>query len=518
MSGRRQDDAHPLHELSMISPAPPVHPSTPASPSASDSASATDLLRWPIVGGLLRWRHLRTATQIMLLLFAIVIVLHGLVGPQLAPKNLATVLTWIHYRGLLIGVLLAAGNAFCGACPMILVRDLARRIHRPHRHWPRWLGRKWIAIAGFAGVLFAYELFDVWALPAATAWLVLGYFGAAVLVDVIFTGAAFCKHVCPVGQFNFIASTLSPLELGVREPAVCRDCKTVDCIKGRRDAATPAVVVQRGCELALFLPSKVGNLDCTFCLDCVQACPHDNVTIGVRVPGEELADDRLRSAIGRLSRRADLAALALLFTFGALLNAFAMIGPVYALERWIAKAMGTTSEAPVLGLVFAIALGVIPLGLCASAAWLTRRLTSALASVPVFSITDIAVRYAYALVPFGVGVWLAHYGFHLLTGLWTIVPVAQSAMMDATGAAPLGEPNWGWLGMRPGAVFPLQIGAVVLGTLGSLVLAYRISERDYPDRAGRAAVPWLGLILGLAMLALWILAQPMEMRGTGLGG
>jgi polyferredoxin len=470
-------------------------------------------LRWPILGALLRWRHARTAAQMMLLLIAIVIVLHGLFGPQLAPKNLATVLTWIHYRGLLIGALLAVGNVFCGACPMILVRDLARRVHQPARHWPRWLGGKWVALAGFAGVLFLYERFDLWALPAATAWLVLGYFGAAVLVDLTFTGAAFCKHVCPVGQFNFIASTLSPLEVGVREPAVCRECQTVDCIKGRREAARPMVVLQRGCELALFLPSKVGNLDCTFCLDCVQACPHDNVAIDVRVPGDELADDRLRSAIGRLSGRPDLAALALLFTFGALLNAFAMVGPVYAVEQRIAQAMGTRSQTPVLGLVFAIVLGVVPLALCAGAAWLTRRLAAARASI-----TNITVRYAYALVPFGVSVWVAHYAFHFLTGIWTIVPVLQSAMMDATGSALLGEPNWRWLGMRPGAVFPLQIGAVLLGTIGSLVTAYRASERDYPDRAGRAAVPWLLLIVGLALLALWILAQPMEMRGTGLGG
>jgi hypothetical protein len=31
-------------------------------------------------------------------------------------------------------------------------------------------------------------------------------------------------------------------------------------------------------------------------------------------------------------------------------------------------------------------------------------------------------------------------------------------------------------------------------------------------------VPWIILIAGLALAALWILAQPMEMRGTGLGG
>jgi polyferredoxin len=461
----------------------------------------------------LRWRRLRTTAQLVLLVVATVVIAHGLFGPQLAPKNLATVLTWIHYRGLLIGALLAAGNAFCGACPMILVRDLARRLRRPRRRWPRWLARKWLAIALFAAVLFAYELFDLWALPAATAWLVIGYFGSALLVDLTFTGATFCKYVCPVGQFNFIASTLSPTELAVRDSTVCRACRTVDCIKGRRAGAAPAAIVQRGCELGLFLPLKVGNLDCTFCLDCVQACPHDNVAIVFRPPAEELADAGRRSSVGRLSRRTDLAALALLFTFGALLNAFGMIGPVYATERWIAREMRTTSEAPVLGLVFLIALVVIPLAIVTTSAWLTRLISGD----DLSTVRDVAVRYAYAFVPFGAGMWLAHYSFHFLTGIGTIVPVAQSAVIDAAGSALLGDPAWRWLGLRPGAVFPLQVGMVLLGALGSLLVAHRISERDHPGLAARAAAPWFVAIVGLAILALWILAQPMEMRGTGLG-
>jgi ferredoxin len=473
-----------------------------------------DILRWPIAGVWLRRPATRTAAQILLLLVAIVIVFHGLFGPPLASLNLATVLTWIHYRGLLIGALLVAGNAFCGACPMILVRDVGRRFHQPMRRWPRWLGGKTVALILFVAILFSYELFDLWALPAATASLVVGYFVAALVVDLTFSGAAFCKHVCPVGQFNFIASTLSPLEVQVREPAVCRSCKTVDCIKGRRDAAVPAVVIRRGCELALFQPTKVGNLDCTFCLDCVQACPHDNVGIGFRIPGEELTGDRRRSSIGRLTRRPDLAALALLFTFGALLNAFAMIGPIYALEQWIARALHTSSEAPVLVIVFVGALIAIPLILCGSAAWITKRLTS----VQTRTIADIAVRYAYALVPLGFGIWLAHYGFHFLTGVGTIVPVTQNAAIDVMGRAWLGEPNWSWLGLRPSTVFPLQLGITMLGAMGSILLVYRISERDYPAKTTRASASWMVVIVGLTLLALWILAQPMEMRGTGFAG
>jgi ferredoxin len=474
--------------------------------------SSFDLLRWPIVGPVLRWRHFRTAAQTVLLLVALVVVVHGFLGPPLASMNLSTVLTWVHYRGLLIGLLLAAGNALCGACPMILVRDRARRLHRPNRHWPRWLGRKWPALVLFAAILFAYELLDLWALPAATAWLVIGYFAAAVLVDVTFTGAAFCKHVCPVGQFNFVASTLSPLEVGVREPAVCQSCTTVDCIRGRRADTAPAVVLQRGCELALFLPSKVGNLDCTFCLDCVQACPHDNVSIAPRVPGEELTDDGVRSAVGRLSRRTDLAVLAVLFTFAAVLNAFAMTGPIYAVEQRLARALGTSSELIVLGVVFAAGLVLVPLVVCTGAARLTR-----LTAASTLGVRTLAVRYAYALVPLGAAIWLAHYGFHFLTGMGTLLPVAQSAAIDASSRALLGEPDWGWLGMRPGSVFALQLGSVLLGTLGSLALAHRISERDHPGRVLRAAAPWFIVIAGLAALALWILIQPMEMRGTGLG-
>jgi polyferredoxin len=480
----------------------------------SPARAAVDLLQWPIVGAVLRWRHVRSAAQVTLLLVAAAIVVHGLAGPQIASTNLATLLTWIYYRGLLIVVLLVAANLFCAACPMILVRDLARRLHLPARAWPRWLGRKAVAIALFVAVLFLYELFDLWARPDATAGLVIGYFAAAVLIDTTFRGAAFCKHVCPVGQFNFVASTLSPLEVRARATSVCRTCTTVDCIKGRRAPAAPAIVLQRGCELALFQPTKIGNLDCTFCLDCVHACPHDNVAIGFRVPGEELADDRRRSSIGRLSRRPDLALLVLVFTFGAVLNAFAMTGPVYAVQERIADTLGTSRETPVLGIVFVMALGLIPAALCAGAAWLTRRFTHASG----LRVADVAVRYSYALAPLGAGIWLAHYGFHFLTGLGTLLPVTQTALLDATGRAWLGEPDWRWLGIRAGAVFPLQIGATVLGAFGSLALVHRISWRDYRDRATYAALPWIALAVGLAALALWIFAQPMEMRGTGLGG
>ena len=472
------------------------------------------MLRWPAIGGLLRWRHARKTFQLVLLGIAAVVIVDGIFGPQAPTTNLAPVLTWVHYRGLLIVALLAAGNLFCMGCPFVLVRDAGRRLLPPAFRWPRRLRTKWVALGLFVLVLFTYELFDLWALPRATAYLVLGYFAAALVVDLAFSGATFCKYLCPIGQFNFVASTMSPLELHIKTESTCRSCRTADCIKGRRQPDAPQVVVQRGCELGLFLPLKVGNMDCTFCLDCVQACPHDNIALTSRLPGMELADTRRRSGVGWFSRRHDIAGLAVLFAFGGMLNAFAMVAPVYRLESWMAHALGASSEAPVLALLFVMSLGVAPLVLVGGAAALTRLIVGDTTG----TLRSTAANYSYALVPFGIGMWTAHYGFHLLTALLTVVPITQNIANGLAGWTVLGEPFWRWTGMRPGSVFPIQIGCILLGAMGSLALAYRISDRDYAENPGPPTVPWAGVIVALASIAIWILSQPMEMRAGGFLG
>ncbi|MBO0801061.1 MAG: 4Fe-4S ferredoxin, partial [Blastocatellia bacterium] len=147
---------------------------------AADS-SGFDLLRMPIFGKILSHRQTRTLLQIPLLLLSAAMVLHGLFGPSLAPKNLATVLSWVHFRGALVLVMLAAGNFFCYACPLMLVRRTARRFIHPKRNWPRMLRNKWLSLGLFILILFTYELFDLWGSPWWTAWLILAYFAGALL-------------------------------------------------------------------------------------------------------------------------------------------------------------------------------------------------------------------------------------------------------------------------------------------------------------------------------------------------
>ena len=258
-----------------------------------------DVLGWPVVGRLLKWRHARTAIQLGFLLVAVVLVAQGLFGSQVAPDNLATVVTWVHYRGLLVIALLAAGNLFCTGCPFVLVRDVGRRVHRPTLRWPRWLRTKWIAHRALRSC--PVQLRAVRPVGAAAghrpararilrsgARRSISCFPARRSASTCARSASSTSSRPPCRRWSCASS----------QPERCRTCRTFDCIKGNRQTG------QRGCELGLFLPSKVGNLDCTFCLDCVQACPHDNVALAARVPGAELLDLRRRSGIGRLASAA----------------------------------------------------------------------------------------------------------------------------------------------------------------------------------------------------------------------
>jgi cytochrome c oxidase assembly factor CtaG len=335
---------------------------------------------------------LRRVAQSAMLLVAVAVVWDGFRGQQVAALNLAGVLPWIHWRALSMLALLVVGNLFCLSCPFMLARDGARRFVSPKLRWPSALRNKWLAAGLIVLYLWAYEAFSLWDSPWITAWIISGYFVAAVLVDSVFRGASFCKYVCPIGQYHFVVSLVSPREVAVKDKAVCRSCRTYDCIRGNEKA--------RGCELYLFQPKKTGNLDCTFCLDCVKACPHDNVGLLAVTPAKTLLTDSYRSGIGRLSKRADMVALALLLVFGAFVNAAGMVDPVMMWEhRWH---VGTF----VLAGAVALPLAVFWLG------------------------GKHARRLAFALVPLGVSMWAAHLAFHVLGAvLWLQILLLDAGLL-----------------------------------------------------------------------------------------
>jgi len=399
--------------------------------------------RVPAAGRILRYRHFRSILQGTMLILAAAVIVDGFWGPQIGPLNFAGTLPWTYWRGFAVIGLLAAGNLFCMACPFTVPRDLARRFFRPRLRWPKQLRSKWIAVCLLALYLWSYEIFSLWNSPWLTAWMAAGYFATALLVDSFFEGANFCKYVCPIGQFHFVHSLVSPLEVKVRDAKVCTSCETHDCLRGNAR--------QRGCEMLLFQPRKAGNFDCTFCLDCVQACPQDNVGIAVVTPGEQLRADR--------PVRPDLAALVFLLAFGAFINAAGMV----------------VSMGPV---AYAVGLLLPPLLLV----W-----------------SQNARRFAPALVPLGFSMWIAHFLFHLITGWKSALPAIERILRLAITPMEPPAPHW---------LTSVQLLVLDGGLLLSLYVAWRIAQRHLGP-----LVPWAVLVCLLYCAGVWILFQPMQMRG-----
>lgn len=416
---------------------------------------------------------LRRAAQGAMLLLAIAVMADGFRGTQVAPMNLAGVLPWIHWRALSLLALLLVGNLFCMACPFTLARDLGRLIFPARLRWPRLLRTKWLPAGLFIFYLWAYEALGLWDSPWLTAWIIAGYFAAILVVDGVFRGASFCKYVCPIGQFHFVSSLISPGEIGIRSAEVCHSCRTHDCIRGNdRD---------HGCELDLFQPQKAGNLDCTFCLDCVKACPHDNVVLKTVVPASTLTLDPDRSSIGKLSKRTDIAVFAILVVFGAFVNAAGMVTPVVAWEHgWHARLGAGTMPLVIAALILG---GVVVLpGIAVLLCGALNRMVDA--TIPI---ADVMRRFALALVPVGVAMWAAHLLYHFATVWNASLP---------------------WL-------TSVQLLLLDAGLLLTLYVLWRLARQysKYVSRGISLIMPWALVSCGLYWLGVWILLQPMQMRG-----
>ena len=314
-------------------------------------------------------------------------------------------------------------------------------------------------------------------------------------------------------------STLSPSRIAVKSHDVCASCVGKECVNG---SYAPAAVLRideipiagaearqvevrhgprgtLGCGTELFAPQIRSNLDCTFCLDCVRACPHDNVSLFTRTPGAEL------SRADSWPRRWDVSLLAIALGFMGISNAFGMVPPYYALQEWLALSLGVSSEFIVLLLIFGVMNLLLPVAVALGAAWLGRGLTG---FTQRDSLRETVAAFAPAFIPVGFGIWFAHYSFHLLVGPVLIIPVIQEFFGG------IGDWERFSLSLDINAIGLVQLVALLAGFGWSLRLAQKAALRLYQRVALLGMLPWALVFLLMMLLAWQIFTLPMEMRGT----
>lgn len=399
----------------------------------------------------------------------------GIFGSRMGSHNFAIIFVWIAWwTALKLGFIPLGGRSWCSVCPIPLPGEWiqrggilkAGRRRGLNRRWPKWLRSTWLQSSAFLviGMFSAITLTN----PRVTSWILAALFALAIGLSLIFENRAFCTYLCPIGGFTGIYAKTAPIEVRVLDKSICATHRPKTCYQA--------------CPWGIYPVSLRDSAACGLCLECLRACPKDNLALNVRPFGDDLIT-------ARPAQNLDEAFFATVMLGSALAFAAVFTGPWGSLKS-AAYAIGSSEWAIyVLGFL-ALNLAVLP-GLFTLSVWLSK-----------FKDTQHTLRVAIAsqaqaLLPLGLSAWIA---FTLSFAL----PKANYVLSVISD--PLG---WGWnlLGTAgasrlPGLIEPGQtIQSAVL--LGGLFWSADVTKKR--SSSGWRTLPILVFSLLFTLLMLWLL-------------
>src|SRR3990172_4138958 len=292
-----------------------------------------------------RWPQLiLLAVMLAAFLFAI---LSGLIGTPVGSHNFSIVFIWIAWWGILILIAVPFfGRGWCAICPIPLPGEWLQRgrvlgpenfnreghpstsLRTGSEHkgflnnnwgsgssrWPRVLRNIWLQNASFLLVaLFSSVILTT---PLVTSIVLAAMLFLAIGLSMIFQRRAFCRYLCPVGGFIGLYAQAAPLELRIKDKAVCGTCEGKPCYNGSSAGY--------GCPWDVFPGGMTKNTYCGLCLECLRTCPHDNIAINARPFAADLA---------KPLTRLDEAYKAFIMLGSAMIYAGVLLGPWGALKN-----------------------------------------------------------------------------------------------------------------------------------------------------------------------------------------
>ena len=467
--------------------------STVTSPRPFAARKRWELTRWSVVRNLLRQRALNWIVMTVAFVGFLLAIAAGILGTAAGSANFGIVFVWIVWWGLLMGALLPlGGRLWCFICPIPAPGEWLQRkslvgppwssgparllsIDGPHAsqsrdglsqgwRWPKALRGIWLQNLGFLGVaLFSTVILTR---PSVTGWVLLAFLAGAVGLAMCFERRSFCRYVCPVGGFIGLYSLVAPVELRVRDPLICQDHRTKDCHLGN--------AAGYGCPWLEQPWAMDRNAYCGLCGECLRTCTKDNVAVNLRWPGSDL--------LAAHGWKLDEAYKAFIMLAGAVIYPVVFLGPWGWLKAW--ANLDTLSGFAIYALGFLVlnlvAVPALHLGMAALTRW-----ASGLQDIPL---RRLFVALAYALVPLGLGAWMAFTISLVFANLSSALPVLSDPF--GWGWNLLGTREVAWHPWLTGWVQPIQAALLIGGLIASIVAADAILRKIHHGGAG---------ILGLAI-------------------
>jgi polyferredoxin len=455
-------------------------------PVTAGPTAGANVLDLPVIGRALRSRRFLAFLIVPTMAIFLLIVLAGLRGEQ-DTDNPAILLTWILWWPAVIFTFFLAGRVWCSFCPFGYLGQTAQKIFSFRLRVPGILKNMWWRLGLFLALTWVTTLWALDRWPLGTAWLGLGLTLGAITLAVVFEKRTFCRYVCPVGGVFGLYSMTAPLRLAVKDPEVCRSaCSGKDCFES--------------CAWFQFPPAMDRGAECSLCLDCVRACPEDNIALRTQAPGADLASFQThRKSIDEASAIAAVMGVALLQT-AVMLSGWS--GWEAKVGNWLHLAPGAT-----LYTISYVAVGaILPLLLLGLVCYASQAQEEAGGGL------GRALRtYAYCFLPLGLALHAAHNFHHLFGEGGAIWPGLKKALAEYAGRTVVALPP---AAAAPNLLFVLQWATLMAG----LYLTYRVGvarvrrNGPRPERAFRAVLPILLFAAAYTAMNVFMLSAPMAHR------
>jgi polyferredoxin len=450
-------------------------------------AARFELTGIPIVKKVLKSRWLQWSLMAITLPFFLLAILTGFFGTPAGNRNFGIVFVWIVWWALVILLLIPfAGRLWCAMCPIPAPGEWLQRhslvqpraggkLYTLRWKWPKRLNGIWLQNASFLAVaLFsAVILTTPWVSAAVLALFAL----VAIVTSLIFEGRTFCRFLCPVGGFIGLYSQLAPVEVRVRDHAVCLTHQDKTCYRGGEGGY--------GCPWLIYPAALDRNTYCGMCTECLKTCPLDNIAVSVRPFGADLGSTQ--------GRRLDEAYKGLIMLTCALVYSAVLLGP-WSILKEAAYAVGTLPWVTYAMVFLAANLAVIPAIFLVSVALVKR-----IARVKT-PLRRLFVEYAYSLVPLGLAAW----GAFRLSFVLINFSYAWQVLSDPFGWGwnLFGTAGWIWTPFLSGIVPNLQIPILLVGLVAAIGVALRTAREH--NTSPLAALPVVAFCVAFTVGLTWL--------------
>ncbi len=411
-------------------------------------------------------------------------ILVGLIGSPVGGHNFAILFVWIAWwTALKLAFIPLGGRSWCSVCPIPMPGEWLQRKSLVSMakgrlglglRWPRRLRGTWLQASLFLliGLFSAVTLTN----PRLTAWILLGLVALAALLSLVFDRRAFCSYVCPIGGFTGIYALTAPLEVRVKDRALCATHSEKTCYSE--------------CPWGVYPLALRDSSACGLCLECLRVCPQDNIALNLRPFGSDLGAPR-RTA------RLDEAFLALVMLGSALAFSAVFSGPWGALKT-AAFRIGSLEWLAYASLFLALNLLVLP-GAFTLAAGLGRKLARSR-----LSLRQAIATQAQALLPLGLFSWIAFTISFAFPKLATVFSVFSDPL--GWGWNLLGTANATWTLGDSGLILLSQVAVLVVGLIWSANVSLQLASMDGARPEGwRQSMPVILFCLAYTLVMLWLL-------------